>query len=207
MEKNSINSGRFLGKLETPFKYIGSGEDEKLYFSILRVNRKSNKFDRIPILTKLEFLPQIKSGSECLEKVYIKGEIVANTVNNKHVMVVYVTEPIVFVPNASNDINNVRINGRICGKTRLQALSNNRFICDFMLCAFCSDKRRVYIPIISWDEIAGRIGNCKIGNKLEFCARFQSRKFVKREKDGLVIEKEAYELSIIKLKSIDIKGS
>lgn len=207
MEKNSINIGRFLGKLEKSFKFVGKNEDERMYFNFLIVKRKSNSYDRIPIVVKEEFLPRINSDNDGMDKVYINGEIIANTIDGKHMMFVYVLGPIVFVPNASNDINNVTINGRICSKPRLQALSHGRFICDFMLCSFSEENKRIYTPIICWDEIAGRISNCKIGNKLNISARFQSRRFSKRENDGSVIEKEAYELSIIKLKSIYIKGS
>lgn len=207
MEKNSFNTARFLGKLEKPFKFVGKSEEERLYFSVLIVKRKSNSYDRIPIIVKEEFLPRTNSNDEGMDKVYINGEIIANTINGKHMMFVYVNEPIILVPNASNDINNVRINGRVCSKPRLQALSYGRFICDFMMCAFSEKKSRIYIPIICWDQIAGRISNCEVGNKLTFSARFQSRRFTKKEQDGSVIEKEAYELSIVKLKSIDIKGS
>lgn len=207
MEKNSINNGRFLGELEKPFKFVCQNEEERLYFSILLVKRKSNSYDRIPIVAREEFLLRVNSDNDGMNKVYVNGEVVANTINGKHVMFVYVHEPIILVPNASNDINNVRINGRICSKPRMQALSRGRFICDFMVCSFSEENKRMYIPIICWDEIAGRISNCKTGNKLNFTARFQSRRFTKKEKDGSVIEKEAYELSIVKLKSIDIKGS
>jgi single-stranded DNA-binding protein len=59
-----------------------------------------------------------------------------------------------------------------------------------------------YIPCIAWGRNAGYASNLSVGTKISITGRIQSREYRKRDAEGNVTVKIAYEVSILKLESL-----
>ena len=59
-----------------------------------------------------------------------------------------------------------------------------------------------YIPCIAWGRNAGYASNLAVGHKISIAGRIQSREYRKRDEEGNITEKTAYEVSILKLETL-----
>jgi single-stranded DNA-binding protein len=59
-----------------------------------------------------------------------------------------------------------------------------------------------YIPCIAWGRNAGYASNLSVGTKISVTGRIQSREYRKRDSEGDVTVKTAYEVSILKLEAL-----
>ena len=58
-----------------------------------------------------------------------------------------------------------------------------------------------YLPVLAWNKDVNYINNINISSEVSIVGRFQSRAYYKKDCDGNLIEKTAYEISSSKILS------
>jgi primosomal replication protein N len=97
--------------------------------------------------------------------------------------------------------NKINLEGFICKKPIGRVSPLGREICDIMLAVNRMYNKSDYIPCIAWGRNAGYASNLAVGTKISIAGRIQSREYKKRDAEGNVTEKVAYEVSILKLEA------
>ncbi|HVI40830.1 MAG TPA: single-stranded DNA-binding protein [Anaerovoracaceae bacterium] len=98
--------------------------------------------------------------------------------------------------------NRINLEGFICKKPIGRISPLGREICDIMLAVNRMYNKSDYIPCIAWGRNAGYASNLSVGTKIAVTGRVQSREYRKRDTDGNITVKTAYEVSILKLESL-----
>ena len=79
-----------------------------------------------------------------------------------------------------------------------------RRICDMMLAVNRMYNKSDYIPCIAWGRNAVYSSTLDVGDKIAIRGRLQSREYKKREEDGSVAIKTAFEVSVTQLETMDL---
>lgn len=98
--------------------------------------------------------------------------------------------------------NKITLEGFICKKPIGRISPLGREICDIMLAVNRMYNKSDYIPCIAWGRNAGYASNLSVGTKISVTGRIQSREYRKRDPEGNITVKTAYEVSILKLESL-----
>lgn len=98
--------------------------------------------------------------------------------------------------------NKINLEGFICKKPIGRISPLGREICDIMLAVNRMYNKSDYIPCIAWGRNAGYASNLSVGTKISVTGRIQSREYRKRDPEGNITVKTAYEVSILKLESL-----
>jgi len=98
--------------------------------------------------------------------------------------------------------NKINLEGFICKKPIGRISPLGREICDIMLAVNRMYNKSDYIPCIAWGRNAGYASNLSVGTKISVTGRIQSREYRKRDPEGNITVKIAYEVSILKLESL-----
>lgn len=98
--------------------------------------------------------------------------------------------------------NKISLEGFICKKPIGRISPLGREICDIMLAVNRMYNKSDYIPCIAWGRNAGYASNLSVGTKISVTGRIQSREYRKRDSEGNVTVKTAYEVSILKLEAL-----
>lgn len=199
------NSAILIGVVLTPPVISHKSYGETFYSFIVGVDRKSGFRDVIQIIVSerliwnLEFEPG--------DFVEILGQI--RTYNeeqdgrNKLNVVVFARE---FKRCEEEEKveheNKINLEGFICKKPIGRISPLGREICDIMLAVNRMYNKSDYIPCIAWGRNAGYASNLSVGTKIAISGRIQSREYRKRDAEGNITVKTAYEVSILKLESL-----
>jgi single-stranded DNA-binding protein len=98
--------------------------------------------------------------------------------------------------------NRINLEGFICKKPIGRISPLGREICDIMLAVNRMYNKSDYIPCIAWGRNAGYASSLTVGTKISVMGRIQSREYRKRDPEGNITIKTAYEVSILKLESL-----
>lgn len=207
MEEKGLetNSAVLAGIVLTPPVVSHKSYGETFYSFFVGVDRKSGYRDVIQIIVSerliwnLEFEPG--------DHVEVLGQI--RTYNeeqdgrNKLNVVVFARE----FRRCDEDSrieheNKINLEGFICKKPIGRISPLGREICDIMLAVNRMYNKSDYIPCIAWGRNAGYASNLSVGTKISITGRIQSREYRKRDAEGNVTVKTAYEVSILKLESL-----
>lgn len=104
--------------------------------------------------------------------------------------------------NKTEHENKINLEGFICKKPIGRISPLGREICDIMLAVNRMYNKSDYIPCIAWGRNAGYASNLSVGTKIAVTGRIQSREYRKRDPEGNITVKIAYEVSILKLESL-----
>ncbi len=96
-------------------------------------------------------------------------------------------------------INEISLEGFICKKPAERTTPLGRKLCDLMLAVNRMYNKSDYIPCITWGRNAGYSAAMEVGDCISIQGRLQSRQYKKKMDDGRIIEKTAYEVSVIQL--------
>lgn len=206
MEEKGLetNSAVLIGVVLSQPTISHKSYGETFYCFLIGVDRKSGYRDVIQIIVSerliwnLEFEPG--------DYVEILGQI--RTYNeeqegrNKLNVVVFARE----FKRCDEDImeheNKIHLEGFICKKPIGRISPLGREICDIMLAVNRMYNKSDYIPCIAWGRNAGYASNLTVGTKISITGRIQSREYRKRDPEGNITVKTAYEVSILKLESM-----
>lgn len=98
--------------------------------------------------------------------------------------------------------NRINLEGFICKRPIGRISPLGREICDIMLAVNRMYNKSDYIPCIAWGRNAGYASSLSVGTKISVTGRIQSREYRKRDPEGDITIKTAYEVSILKLESL-----
>ena len=182
-------------KSEPTFSHCSKGED---FFKFeLEVIRKSGNLDILNCVIPSCYADRIKAD----DSVELDGEIrtrneIVNEETGKKRLVVYI-----FVKEVNEFIgyhnNEAVVYGYICKKPVYRTTPSGREICDLIIASNRASGRSDYIPTIAWGRTAERLSALDIGTGIEVHGRMQSRTYTKILDDESIIEKTAYELSVL----------
>jgi len=207
MEEKGLetNSAELVGVVLSQPTISHKSYGETFYSFSLGVDRKSGYRDVIQIIVSerliwnLEFEPG--------EHVEISGQI--RTYNeeqdgrNKLNVVVFAREFNRCEEETQKEHENkINLEGFICKKPIGRVSPLGREICDIMLAVNRMYNKSDYIPCIAWGRNAGFASNLSVGTKISITGRIQSREYRKRDQEGNITVKIAYEVSILKLESL-----
>lgn len=191
--------GEVIEELKTNHKTYG----EAFYTFCVGIRRNSGYEDQIIVMASERILNavEIKAGM----KVDIEGQI--RTYNeevegrNRLNIVVFARD----IRQAEEDdapVNRIYLEGYLCKKPLSRTSPLGRKICDLMLAVNRMYNKSDYIPCISWGRNAIYSGSLEVGDKISLYGRLQSRLYRKKCEDGEVIQKTAYEVSVLQMEQI-----
>lgn len=203
LEHNTIE---VLGKVVSTPVLSHTVYEESFYVFDLEVDRLSDSVDVLPVLISEKLMADVAVGTY----VKISGQMrTYNKMENKsRRLLIYVfTRDIDVVTeeevkNYKLPNNAVTLTGFICKEPVYRTTPFGRVIADLLVAVNRSYSNSDYIPCIAWGRNAKYAKTFSVGQKVEIKGRFQSRDYTKKDADGNVITKKAYELSILNITAL-----
>ena len=202
MDSNvETNRTELLGTIAVLPEYSHKSYGEIFYCLTLAIQRKSDYSDNILVIVseRLVWDMELVEG----EAVQVIGQI--RTYNeifegrNKLNIVVFAREFNLLDEEGDVYENKVCLEGYLCKPPIRRVSPLGREICDMMLAVNRMYNKSDYIPCIAWGRNAVYAGGLCVGTKIRISGRIQSREYRKKEEDGNLITRIAYEVSIIKI--------
>ena len=106
-----------------------------------------------------------------------------------------------------NVSNEVILSGYICKKPIYRQTPFKREIADVLLAVNRAYNKSDYIPCIAWGRNARFCQNMDVGTEVKVVGRVQSRGYEKKLEDGTILNKVAYEVSVISMEVINQKNN
>ena len=202
-ENNIVEIG---GTVASEFEFSHELFEEKFYKFYVETRRLSNYSDKLPIIVSERLLDigELKIG----DIVYISGQFRSynQPVDGKSKLVLSI-----FAKNIEKrddesllTLNDATFIGYICKDPIYRKTPLGREIADVLVAVNRTYKKSDYIPCILWGRNAKFCEKVDVGTMVKLNGRIQSRTYEKKQEDGTVTRKVAYEVSIAKL-SIDRK--
>lgn len=164
---------------------------KKFYKFFIGVERRSGVADILPVLFDKEISDTGISG-----RVYVSGKIITRHVktgSGKAILTYVMADTI--KPQDDVPLNEVSLDG-IIEEKQLRETPLGRKICDVKLKNVRENGKEDLITCIAWGKCAEYTDSLALGDKVSTYGRLQSRRYKKTCKDGRVVEKVTYELSI-----------
>lgn len=164
---------------------------KKFYKFFIGVERKSGVADILPVLFDKEISDTGISG-----RVYVSGKIITRHVktgSGKAILTYVMADAI--KPKDDVPLNEVSLDG-IIEEKQLRETPLGRKICDVKLKTVRENGKEDLITCIAWGKGAEYTDSLALGDEVSTYGRLQSRRYKKTCKDGHVVEKVTYELSI-----------
>jgi len=174
---------------------------EAFYIIVLGIMRKSGYEDRIRLIVSEKLLggrsPRV---DELLE---IHGQV--RTYNREadgrnHLEVTVFVREMHYC--AEECENLIRLEGFICKPPVRRTSPMGREICDMMVAVNRMYNKSDYIPCIAWGRNAAYAGQLEVGDKISIEGRIQSREYRKYDESGELVEKTAYEVSVMRIEQL-----
>ena len=188
---------------------------EKFYLFNLEVPRLSEISDIIPITISERLLTDIDIFVG--KKAVIEGQFRSyNGYENEKsrlILTVFAKEITVLpdeeeLPISKENVSNeVVLSGYVCKKPIYRQTPFKREIADVLLAVNRAYNKSDYIPCIAWGRNARFCQNMEVGTEVKVVGRVQSRGYEKKLEDGTVLNKVAYEVSVISMEVINQKNN
>lgn len=161
------------------------------YKFFIGVERRSGVADILPVLFDEEISDTGISGT-----VYVSGKIITRHVKtgSGEAILTYVMADAI-KPKDDVPLNEVSLDG-IIEEKQLRETPLGRKICDVKLKNVRENGKEDLITCIVWGKCAEYTDSLALGDRVSTYGRLQSRRYKKTCKDGRVVEKVTYELSI-----------
>lgn len=192
------NNVKLSGEIVKELEFSHEVFEEKFYEFNIKVKRLSDSFDILPVIISEKNIKdiEIKNGNnvKVLGQYRSYNKVIDG--KSKLILTVFVRE-ISEEKTASND-NSIEIMGYLCKEPIYRTTPFNREICDILLAVNRGYNKSDYIPCIAWGKNARVLKEYKIGNRIKFIGRIQSREYQKKTENS-ILTKIAYEVSIGKI--------
>lgn len=194
------NKAVLQGIVLTELKFSHKSYGESFYLFEMGIVRKSGYRDEIKVIISERLIWDIGITPDM--RVKIEGQI--RTYNEEcegksRLNIVVFTRGISQITETENDENYIYLDGFLCKPPIRRTSPLGRELCDIMLAVNRMYNKSDYIPCIAWGRNATYAGGLEVGTKLSIMGRIQSREYKKRDMDGNVISRIAYEVSILKI--------
>lgn len=201
------NKVKVIGTVITEPIFCHETHGEKFFTFDLQVERKSDVSDKLPILISEKLLKNVTIGNSLV----INGQIrtynkkVSDKDSKKLVIVVFVNSVAINTEESNKETNNVvELDGFICKAPNYRTTPFGREITDLLVAVNRSTfNKSDYIPTIVWGRNAVYCKDLAVGTEIKIIGRLQSRDYNKKQDNGTVVVKTAYELSVIDIKIVE----
>lgn len=202
-DKNTLTISGMVNVIEKSHEFHG----EQFFRIMLDVIRLSENVDTVPIIVseKLLFNNEVSPGMF----ITVAGQI--RTKNHKEgnarsKLLVFgyasdvnqITEQEML---ASEIKNYVEMEGYICKVPTHRPTNAGRVITDLLIACNRQYSKSDYVPCITWGSTAKMASKLRVGDKVKFIGRFQSREYRKKT-DEVGVVNTAYEISIKQIELI-----
>lgn len=200
------NVAKIIGRVSTEPVLSHTVYGENFYTFDVEVNRLSAADDIVPVLISEKLMKDVTLGAY----VSVDGQIRTHNrmIDNSRKLIIYIfTIDITLLSEeayatAKTTNNEITIEGFICKKPVYRKTPFGREIADLLVAVNRSYRKSDYIPCIAWGRNAKYAGNFEVGQKVQITARFQSRLYQKKQENGELEDKLAYELSVLNVKAL-----
>lgn len=192
MEKME-NKITLIGDVVSPVKKSHATSNGKNFYKFfIAVERRSGVADVIPVLFDEKVCDTGISGMVC-----VNGKIITRRVKTGagKAILTYVMADSITKAEDESPLNEVSLDG-IIEEKRLRETPLGRKICDVKLKTLRDNGKEDLITCIAWGDNAEYTNSLALGDKVSTHGRLQSRRYEKTCKNGHVMEKVTYELSI-----------
>lgn len=178
---------------------------EAFYIFKMGVNRNSGYQDQLNMMVSERMFAPDEIQEGCW--LDVQGQV--RTYNeeiegrNRLNIVVFVRE-FFYCQEEDAWINDIFLEGYLCKKPLARTSPLGRRICDMMLAVNRMYNKSDYIPCIAWGRNAAYSSTLDVGDKIAIHGRLQSREYKKREENGSVTIKTAFEVSVTQLETLDL---
>lgn len=187
-------SGKIVKEYTTYHKTLG----EEFFMTEIEVVRQSGGVDILPVVVSEKLLDDSIKNADF---VCFEGQI--RTYNKKDGSVeTYLFAKDIHFAEEGTYINEVRLRGFLCKKGRYRTTYTERKILDFILAVNRLFNKSDYLPVLAWGKDAKYMSNQDISNELEIVGRFQSRRYSKKDINGVINSKVTYEISASQITAI-----
>lgn len=166
---------------------------ERFCEMIVETARRSGITDKLCVNAPVWVMQRVANG----DKVCFEGEIRTYDRNDAdgthHVQTVFFAREIY---DYERDLNRVSAIGVICKEPVFRLTPLSREVCDIMLGVNRNYGRSSYLHCLVWGNNAHCARHLSVGTLVEIEGRFQSRDYVKKNSDGTIENKTAYEISV-----------
>jgi primosomal replication protein N len=171
---------------------------EGFYRFILDIERLSGNLDRIPVLFSERLLGVDEIRKD--DRLSIKGQfrsynVTGNDGGHKLKLLVFARE----IEQQSEEhgfINEVVLDGFVCKKPIYRTTPFGREITDLLFAVNRAYNKSDYLPCVVWGRNAKFCKDLAVGTRARITGRIQSREYEKKFRDGTVLKKTAYEVSV-----------
>ncbi len=193
----SRNFVELCGAAEREPRFSHENHGQRFYKFPLRVERLSGQADE-PVVVASENLLRRFPVAEG-QPLRVVGQL--RSFNNKSgqgsrlVITVLAQE---LERGDGSSFNRIELSGVLCKQPGLRRTPLGRSICDVILAVNRRYGRADYLPCIAWGQVAARVSQMTVGEKLALEGRVQSRRYTKILDAGAE-ERIAFEVSIMQL--------
>lgn len=191
--KESTNVVRVVGTvISRTYGYkTPTGDFDFVVLEMKRLNK--NNSDKVNVYCKNDI--QFNVG----DKISVAGSFRSRTVTDEtgsHCNLYVQASSVEIMPQISDDINSIELEGFLCKKPLLRKTLKGKTICDLLIATHRKNGKSDYLPLIAWRDVAEDISKFDVGAKLNLKGRIQSRTYLKNGE-----EKTAFEISVTSFSS------
>ena len=195
--------GRYHSDIEFSHKVYGEG----FYTFKILVPRLSDYSDILPVTVSERLICDIDIES-CRQDIKIDGQLRSYNKfvdgSNRLILTIFARElSLLEDPEEVKNPNQIALDGYICKNPLYRTTPFGREITDILVAVNRPYGKSDYIPCIAWGRNARFSEKLKVGDRIKIWGRIQSREYQKRQFDGRVINKTAYEVSISKMERVN----
>ena len=198
--QQETNFAQLVGIVEEAPQFSHRSYGEQFYEMKLAVARRSGYRDIIPVIISERLM--LSDVPEQGDRIAITGQV--RTYNkeeagrNRLIITVFARE-YHSAEDEIYDVNQIQLQGFLCKDPVQRTSPLGREICDLMVAVNRMYNKSDYIPCIAWGRNAGYGGIMSIGDPISLTGRIQSREYKKRDEEGNVQIRIAYEVSVLNI--------
>ena len=202
----TTNMAHICGIVTEELKLNHKTYGEAFYTFEVGITRNSGYEDRITVMASERILSMIHIA----EGMYVDIEGQIRTYNEdvggrNRLNIVVFARDMVEIDEDAFPVNDIYLEGYLCKKPLSRTSPLGRKICDLMMAVNRMYNKSDYIPCISWGRNAIYSSTLEVGDKIAIHGRLQSRQYRKKQDDGEVVTKTAYEVSVLQMEPIEQK--
>ena len=188
------------GKVDSIIEFSHEMFGESFYGFYLSVPRLSNYVDCLPIIVSERLITEmdLNIGAELVITGQFRSYNKLIDGRNRLLLTVFVRD----IANLTEEVKNpnqIYLNGFVCKAPIYRTTPFKREITDLLIAVNRAYNKSDYIPVIAWGRNARFCQTLEVGDNIKLWGRIQSREYQKRYTNGEVVDKVAYEVSVIKL--------
>lgn len=199
--KEDTNLVNLIGELDKDLEFSHEIFGERFYNTKIKINRLSDSYDTLPITVSDRLLEEIDFTNNKLVNVVGQLRSYNKNIDNKNRLVLTVfARDLKISDEDSKDPNSIFLDGYICKSPIYRKTPLGREITDLLVAINRPYNKSDYIPAIVWGRNAKFSKSLKVGDRVQMWGRVQSREYEKKNDNGEILKKVAYEVSISKIK-------